>query len=83
VKETPVYKQVAKGEQRDTPKLVRPETNEFSELLLALSHLILLYFLLGFVFESLDDVFLNLEGFFDFITAVSKRLYRVQLVHRV
>ena len=73
-----INKEVPKGEHRNASKLVRPEPHQFAKLLLALTNLILLYFLLRFVFESFHYVFLNLESFFDTLASVSQRLNSAQ-----
>lgn len=59
MKKSPVNKEIAESKNGDTSKLVGSESNEFAELLLALSNLVLLYFFLGLVLKPLNYVFFN------------------------
>jgi hypothetical protein len=59
VKKPPVNEEIAESKNGDTSKLVGSESNEFAELLLALSNLVLLYFFLGLVLKPLNYVFFN------------------------
>ena len=55
----PVNEEIAESKNGDSSKLVGSESNEFAELLLALSNLVLLYFFLGLVLKPLNYVFFN------------------------
>lgn len=55
----PVNEEIAESKNGDTSKLVGSESNEFAELLLALSNLVLLYFFLSLVLKPLNYVFFN------------------------
>ena len=59
MKKPPVNEEIAESKNGDTSKLVGSESNEFAELLLALSNLVLLYFFLGLVLKPLNYVFFN------------------------
>ena len=59
MKKSPVNEEIAESKNGDTSKLVGSESNEFAELLLALSNLVLLYFFLGLVLKPLNYVFFN------------------------
>jgi hypothetical protein len=69
MQESPVYKKVAKCKHGNTSKLVGSESNEFAELLLTLTNLVLLDLLLSFVFEPLYHIFFNSQSFLHFLAA--------------
>ena len=69
MEEPPVYKEVTECEDCDASELVGSESHEFTELLLALSYLVLLDFLLSFVLKPLDYLFLNCKSFLNLFAA--------------
>ena len=83
MKKPPVNEEIAESKNGDTSKLVGSESNEFAELLLALSNLVLLYFFLGLVLKPLNYVFFNYQSFLYFIATRFQRLDCAQLVESV
>ena len=75
MQKTSVNKEVTESEKRDSSELISSKPNQFTELLLALSNLILLYLFLSLVFESLNDILLNEKRLFYGLTSFSKCLH--------